>query len=316
MPGDELGVFTNMDGRTSLVDSARDPECEEKAHLTSISGSRSPGRKSVVSGAADTLGVQCSPFSDLVFSPFSDLVLRRGEMRLLTWSTAAAFAFMLVCTSPVLAQQDLDAVTADPTHHWVEFENDQVRVVRYKVAPGDQTARHSHPALVNVFLTDVNAQNTTDDGKVANVKGKAGDAVWRGPLTHVSKNVGDKPFEGILIEPKNPHSARPAGSADETTFPGARAKVLFENEQVRVVRYRFNPGEKNEMHGHPDNVQVVLTDAKATVTTPDGKTIQSQGKAGQVNWRPATVHSVQNTGEKPFEGVLVEMKNAAKRASN
>jgi len=236
-------------------------------------------------------------------------------MRLLTWSTAAAFAFTLVCTSPVRAQQDLDAVTADPTHHWVEFENDQVRVVRYKMAPGDQTARHSHPALVNVFLTDVNAQNTTDDGKVANVKGKAGDAAWRGPLTHVSKNVGDKPFEGILIEPKNPHSARPAGSADETTFPGARAKVLFENEQVRVVRYRFNPGEKNEMHGHPDNVQVVLTDAKATVTTPDGKTTQSQGKAGQVNWRPATVHSVQNTGEKPFEGVLVEMKDAAKRAS-
>jgi quercetin dioxygenase-like cupin family protein len=137
----------------------------------------------------------------------------------------------------------------------------------------------------------------------------------RPALTHVTKNVGDKPIEGILVEPKTPHSARPAGSADETTLPDARAKVLFQNEQVRVLRYRFKPGEKDGMHGHPDNVQILLTDAKATVTTPDGKTSQSQGKAGQVNWRPAIVHSVRNTGDKPFEGVLVEMNGVAKTSS-
>ncbi len=238
-------------------------------------------------------------------------------MHLLKWAMAAVCSFALVClgAEPVAAQQDLDAVKADPTHHWVEFENDQVRVLRYKIAPGDQTARHSHPALVNVFLTDVNARNTTDDGKTTDVKAKAGDAAWRGPLTHVSKNVGDKPLEGILVEPKHPHSARPAGSADETTFPNSVAKVLFENEQIRVVRYRFEPGQKNDMHGHPDNVQIVLTDANAMVTTPDGKTTPSHGQAGKVNWRPASVHSVKNVGEKPFEGVLVEMKGEPATAS-
>ncbi len=69
------------------------------------------------------------------------------------------------------------------------------------------------------------------------------------------------------------------------------------------------------MHGHPDNVQILLTDAKAMVTTPDGKTYQSEGKAGQVNWRHATVHSVQNTGGESFEGVLVDMKSVAKTSS-
>jgi len=233
-------------------------------------------------------------------------------MRLLTSITAAIFAFALACALPVRAQQDLDSVKADPAHHKVEFENDQVRVVQYKIAPGEQTARHHHPDSIIVPLTGGSVQNTTDDGKTTVTQANAGDAFWRPALTHVSKNVGDKPIEGILVEPKNPRSARPAGSADETTFPGARAKVLFENEQVRVVHYRLNPGDKNDMHGHPDNVQVMLTDAKAAVTTPDGKTTQSQGKAGQVNWRPATVHSVQNTGDKPFEGVLVEMKGGAK----
>ncbi len=236
-------------------------------------------------------------------------------MRLLTWITAAAFGFALVCPSSVRAQQDLDSTKADPAHHKVEFENDQVRVVRYKLAPGEQTARHSHPDSVIVVLTGGSIQNTTDDGKTISSQPNSGDAFWRPALTHVTKNVGDGPIEGILAEPKNPHSARPAGSADETTLPDARAKVLFENEQVRVLRYFFNPGERDGIHGHPDNVQILLTDAKATVTTPDGKTSQSEGKAGQVNWRPAIVHSVQNTGDKPLEGVLVEMKAGAKTAS-
>ena len=234
-------------------------------------------------------------------------------MRLLTWITGWIFAFALLClgASPMVAQQDLDSTKADPTHHKVEFENDQVRVVRYQVPAGETTAKHSHPAVVNIFLTDVTAKITTPDGKSTNFHAKAGEAGWRPAVTHVFENTGNKPVEGILVEPKNPHSARPAGSGDETTFPGARAKVEFENDQVRVVRYRFEPGEKNGMHGHPDNVQIVLTDAKAMVTTPDGKTTPSQGKAGQVNWRPATQHSVQNVGDKPFEGVLVEMKGAA-----
>lgn len=236
-------------------------------------------------------------------------------MLLLTWITAATFGFALVCASPMRAQQNLDSTKADPAHHTVEFENDQVRVVRYKLAPGEQSARHHHPDSVVVVLAGGSIQNTTDDGKTTSTEPKPGDVFWRPALTHVTRNVGDTPIEGILIEPKHPHSARPAGSADVTTLPGTPAKVLFENEQVRVLRYRFSPGQKDEMHGHPDNVQIVLTDAIATVTTPDGKTYPIAGHAGQVIWRPALVHSVQDTGNQPFEGVLVEMKGGATAAS-
>jgi quercetin dioxygenase-like cupin family protein len=158
------------------------------------------------------------------------------------------------------------------------------------------------------------ARFTSADGKTTNVQGKAGSAVWRPATTHVVENIGDKPIEGILVEPKAPHSARPVGSADETTLPGNTTKVEFENDQVRVVRYWFAPGQKNAMHGHPDNVQVELTDAKASVTTPDGKTTAGEIKAGEVRWRPAVVHSVQNTGDKPSEGIPVEMKGLSTTA--
>ncbi len=165
-------------------------------------------------------------------------------MRLLTWITAATFGFAVVCPSPMRAQQDLDSTKADPVHHKVEFENDQVRVVRYKLAPGEQSARHSHPDSVIVVLTGGSIQNTTDDGNTTSTQPTPGDAFWWPALTHVTRNVGDSPIEGILVEPKNPHSARPAGSADETTLPDARAKVLFENEQVRVLRYISTLGKR------------------------------------------------------------------------
>lgn len=208
------------------------------------------------------------------------------------------------------SQQNLDSTKADPQHHKVVIENDQVRVVHYLIMPGEKTARHSHPTCVNVLLTDANATVTTDDGKSTNFQGKAGTASWRPAITHIYQNIGNKPIEGMLVEPKSPHSARPAGSADETTLPGAVAKVEFENEQVRVVRYRLEPGQESTMHGHPDNVQIVLTDTKANITTPDGKVTPSEAKAGQVRWRPASQHAVQNTGKQPFSGILVEMKGA------
>lgn len=232
-------------------------------------------------------------------------------MRLLTWITALILGLASVClgTSPAAAQ-DLDAVKADAAHHKVESENDQVRVVRYVIPPGDKTANHTHPNNVNIYLTDANAKITTPDGKTAEVHGKAGAAAWRNPTTHVVENTGDKPIEGILVEPKKPSSALPAGALDVVAADPKHSKVEFENDQVRVIRYHYDPGDKSPMHGHPDNVQVMLTDSNSSVTTPDGKTAPGSGKAGEARWRQAGQHLVQNTGDKAFEGILVEMKGA------
>lgn len=111
-------------------------------------------------------------------------------MRLQMWSTALIIALGLACHDASRAvAQDLDSVKADASHHKVEFENEQVRVVRYKIAPGDTTANHSHPNNVNIALTDVNAKFTTPDGKTNEVHGKAGAVAWRSATTHVVQNT-------------------------------------------------------------------------------------------------------------------------------
>jgi len=62
------------------------------------------------------------------------------------------------------------------------------------------------------------------------------------------------------------------------------------------------------MHSHPNTVAVFLTDAKGRFTFPDGKSQDFNGKAGDVNFDTAKVHLPENTGDKAFDVVVVELK--------
>jgi len=84
--------------------------------------------------------------------------------------------------------------------------------------------------------------------------------------------------------------------------------VAFENDQVRVLKAHYGPGEKSVMHSHPNTVAVFLTDAKGRFTFPDGKSQDFNGKAGDVNFDTAKVHLPENTGDKAFDVVVVELK--------
>jgi quercetin dioxygenase-like cupin family protein len=115
------------------------------------------------------------------------------------------FALTLVATvfalgaGSVLAE---NAVTADPDHYKVEFENDSVRVVRVKYGPGEKSVMHDHDDYVVVYLTDVEGKFTMPDGSTEKATGKAGGADFRKAHTHLPENTGTRPFEVILFEIK------------------------------------------------------------------------------------------------------------------
>jgi quercetin dioxygenase-like cupin family protein len=102
--------------------------------------------------------------------------------------------------------------------------------------------------------------------------------------------------------------AQPAGKADPVKVDPKHYKVEFENESVRVLRISYAPGEKSVMHYHPASVAVYLADGKARMTTPDGKSAETEIKAGAVSWAPAGSHLPQNVGDKSFEVIVVELK--------
>lgn len=98
----------------------------------------------------------------------------------------------------------LDPVKLNPKRYHVEFENDQVRVLRAKIEPHGVTPMHEHSLnRVTVFLTDQELRVTNQDGKVEVVKHKAGDVVWGNTTTHSEENLSDNPFEALAVEVKS-----------------------------------------------------------------------------------------------------------------
>jgi beta-alanine degradation protein BauB len=88
-------------------------------------------------------------------------------------------------------------------------------------------------------------------------------------------------------------------------------KVLFENDRIRVLEYVSRPGLGicgRGRHSHPAHLNVLLTDAKARITLPDGKTVISQNKAGDVFWEEAATHTVENIGGSGVRAYMVELK--------
>ena len=84
--------------------------------------------------------------------------------------------------------------------------------------------------------------------------------------------------------------------------------VLFENENIRVIDHRLNPGETEPMHSHPPMYVYFLEDADVTIIGPDGNKTPESLKKEQNFLAPALSHSIENTGNTSLHSILVELK--------
>jgi quercetin dioxygenase-like cupin family protein len=115
--------------------------------------------------------------------------------------------FGLVLVSSMTALAIGGAVAQDPTvvdakHYKVMFENEHVRVLKITYGPKEKSVMHEHPNGVAVFLTDGQIKFGLPDGKSQDAAVKAGQAMFAPAGKHLPENVGDKPFEVVLVELK------------------------------------------------------------------------------------------------------------------
>src|SRR5712664_3545531 len=115
-------------------------------------------------------------------------------MRNLTYTLAGV---ALTLTAAFIWAQD--PVKVDAKHYKVEFENDQVRVLRIHYEPSEKSVMHEHPNAVAVFLTDDHVKFNLPDGKSEEATNKAGETLWTAGGKHLPENLGDKPMELILV---------------------------------------------------------------------------------------------------------------------
>ena len=103
-----------------------------------------------------------------------------------------------------------------------------------------------------------------------------------------------------------------AEEIDPVVVSPSQFEVLIENDHVRVVRYRLNPGENDEWHTHPAKVSVVVTGGTLLITTVDGESFEVMDESGSASWMTSLgEHSAKNVGDTPVQIILIEVKSAA-----
>jgi hypothetical protein len=112
-----------------------------------------------------------------------------------------------IASSVLLAQRGPsslpDAVSADPAHYSVSFENELVRFLRVKYGPGEKSVMHRHWASCVIFLTDQTFNFTLPDGTTEPASVAAGALGCGNGNVHLPENIGAEPAEFIMVEFKN-----------------------------------------------------------------------------------------------------------------
>ena len=112
-----------------------------------------------------------------------------------------------IASSALMAQRGAttfpDAVTADPNHYSVSFENELVRVLRVRYGPGEKSVMHSHTANCSVFLTDQTFNFTITDGTTEPASVRAGQLGCGDANVHLPENIRPDAAEFIMFEFKN-----------------------------------------------------------------------------------------------------------------
>ena len=90
------------------------------------------------------------------------------------------------------------------------------------------------------------------------------------------------------------------------TDPG-KYQVVFENDRVRVLEYRDQPGDKTHPHRHPDSVMYTLSAFQRRLHAGQG-TRDVVMEPGGVHWLPAQTHAGENTGTTGTHVLFIELK--------
>jgi hypothetical protein len=84
----------------------------------------------------------------------------------------------------------------------VLLDNEFVRVLEWRLGPGQAEATHSHPCRVVYDLASSRLRSRSADGQVSEGESAGGEVLWRDPMTHSLENVGKTEARAITIELK------------------------------------------------------------------------------------------------------------------
>lgn len=222
----------------------------------------------------------------------------------------AAGVWGLAGAGPAVAQ---DALQAAAAFHRLLLENEHVRVLEVRVKPGANVPLHEHPAYVAYIVRGGRAKFTAPDGAVEVLEHKDGVAAFKEAEKHAFENVGTTELQVVLFELKPRASRSPALPAAPEGTDAVKActdcaRVLAENDRVRLYEVTLRPGQKTARHVHPANVVYAISDVRARFTLADGKAVERTLPAGTAVWAEPVEHEVENIGSTEARFLHLDLK--------
>jgi len=206
-----------------------------------------------------------------------------------------------------------DAVKIDPEHHKVEFENDQIRVVRMVYPPGYKTPMHGHLPGVTVMLSSTKIHSWDKSGAETDTESESGAVSWSdGTAVHANEVRGERALELVRVEIKKSGARVLSPPPDDAVkVDPQHSKVEFENDEVRVVRMALPVGYETPLHEHLPGVSVTTKDQMWEGVYQGRPNAAAQlVKAGSVSSlnEGGPPHRTKNVGTSVGEVVRVELK--------
>ena len=88
----------------------------------------------------------------------------------------------------------------DPRHYTVDFENEQVRVTRLHLGPGEKTPMVDHKlARLITYLTNHDLELTSEQGTSRREQRPAGKVEWLDPAVESARNASATATEAVVI---------------------------------------------------------------------------------------------------------------------
>jgi hypothetical protein len=186
------------------------------------------------------------------------------------------------------------------------IDNTRVTVRDIHLEPGKPGPAIPHKGFFAVLYFDGGRIKIADGHTVRH---PAGDAVTgQGGVTHDTA-IGE-PQREIVVEIKDaPSNTVPNNTGLPPAFPREGAKLILENDHVRVWNYAWVPGKPTVMHFH--NTEVIVAyrgEGEITSTDPSGKATPNHRATGDIVYNLANRSHSEAVTKGTVSGVMLELK--------
>jgi hypothetical protein len=230
-----------------------------------------------------------------------------------------AFAFWQEVSGPLPklspAPSKSGLILSDPAASGAEPDNRHIRINRYTLAPAAMvTLPRLEKESLMLCLKCGLLRRIPETGQGEEWDRGPGSALWnRGGAQYSVENLSAERAEILVVELKDSYAISqirvPYSERDPLLVDPVHYRTALDNEHVRVLFLRLAPREGTEQGQLALHLEIPLSDLHANEEIAGGKLNELTQAAGEAAWKGNELKSLVNTGDKPLEEIIVELKH-------